>query len=220
MGQAQRCHFWGEKTPRADTLISRQETYLNYGIPPKKFKQNSGILLLEKLDSYQPFNETEMESAKKIRAFVSTHPECFERTYLEGHVTGSAWVVDTTGKRVLLTHHRKLNLWLQLGGHADGDPDTFRVALREAEEESGIKNLVPASKNIFDLDVHPIPAREKEPAHFHYDIRFAFRAPENEFTVGEESHDLAWIDIDRIAERTTEASMLRMALKWKTFFGR
>lgn len=152
--------------------------------------------------------------AGRVARFVSEEPLCFERTTPAGHLTGSAWLVDAAGTRVLLTHHRKLGLWLQLGGHADGDPDLPGVAMREAREESGIKNIFFVSDEIFDVDVHEIPAMRGEPAHLHYDIRFALRAENDRFTVGEESHDLAWIDIDRIRERTIEPSMLRMAAKW------
>jgi 8-oxo-dGTP pyrophosphatase MutT (NUDIX family) len=170
--------------------------------------------LLAKLAGYRAIDADDAARARRIAAFVESTPRCFERANLAGHVTGSAWLVDARGERVLLTHHRKLNLWLQLGGHADGDADALRVARREAEEESGMKNIFPVSEEIFDVDVHPIPARGDEPAHLHYDVRFALRASDDRFTVGEESHELAWVDVARLAEKTSEPSMLRMAAKW------
>ena len=173
--------------------------------------------LLDKLARYRPLDADDAARARRLAAFVESTPRCFDRANATGHVTGSAWLVDAAGRRVLLTHHRKLNLWLQLGGHADGDADTLRVALREASEESRLEKISPVSEEIFDVDVHPIPARGAEPAHLHYDVRFALRALDDRFTVGEESFDLAWIDIARLAEKTTEPSMLRMAAKWIAF---
>ncbi len=170
--------------------------------------------LLKKLKQYRPVDADDRKQAEKIVVFVEGNPNCFEQSNLAGHITGSAWLVDSSGKRVLLTHHKKLGQWLQLGGHADGNPDVLAVAIREAQEESGIKNIQPVSEDIFDVDVHFIPERGSEPAHFHYDVRFALCADENEFVVSSESHNLAWIEIDRVQELTTEESLLRMSRKW------
>ncbi|MBB1088926.1 NUDIX hydrolase [Lysobacter sp. SG-8] len=139
----------------------------------------------------------------------------FVRARLDGHFTGSAWLVDRTGRRVLLTHHRKLERWLQLGGHADGDVELARVALREAEEESGLQDLE-VEPDPFDVDRHWIPARGDVPGHWHYDVRYVVRAGEDErFVVSEESLDLAWCDIAALAaDAATDASMARMARKW------
>src|SRR3990167_3869834 len=95
--------------------------------------------------------------AKDIYHFITREPQCFERECKEGHVTGSALVLNHDHSQVLLTYHRKLNRWLQLGGHSDGNPNTAEVALREAQEESGIQNLEFVTKKIIDVDVHLIP---------------------------------------------------------------
>ncbi|MDG2526650.1 NUDIX hydrolase [Stenotrophomonas sp. HITSZ_GD] len=140
----------------------------------------------------------------------------FARERLAGHFTGSAWLVDATGTRVLLTHHRKLQRWLQLGGHADGDADLAQVALREAQEESGLEGLVLAEDAPFDLDRHWIPERGEVPGHWHYDARYVVRAtgPED-FVVSEESLALAWRPVAELLEDPqSDASMRRMAGKW------
>jgi 8-oxo-dGTP pyrophosphatase MutT (NUDIX family) len=139
----------------------------------------------------------------------------FTRERLAGHFTGSAWLVDRTGARALLTHHRKLGRWLQLGGHADGDADLAAVALKEAEEESGLTGLA-LEPGVFDLDRHWIPARGDVPAHWHYDVRFVVRAGAHEaFTVSEESLDLAWRDIRELRDdAASDESVRRMASKW------
>jgi len=147
--------------------------------------------------------------------FAATQVDAAERSLSFGHLTGSAWLVDAAGTRVLLTHHRKLDRWLQLGGHADGDVDLARVALREAEEESGLRDLV-VEAEIFDLDRHEIPARGDEPAHWHYDVRHVVRAFGGEdFVVSDESHALGWCDISALAaDESADASLRRMARKW------
>ncbi len=148
-------------------------------------------------------------------AFLRSSPAVFERSHPPGHFTGSAWLVSADGARVLLTHHRKLGRWLQLGGHADGDPDLARVALREAEEESGLAGLE-VEGGIFDLDRHAIPARGADPEHWHYDVRYVVRATASEaFAVSEESLELAWVDIAAIAgDAGMDESLRRMARRW------
>jgi 8-oxo-dGTP pyrophosphatase MutT (NUDIX family) len=139
----------------------------------------------------------------------------YRRERLAGHFTGSAWVVSADGKRTLLLHHRKLDRWLQPGGHADGDTDLARVALREAQEETGLRDLI-VEPGIFDLDRHAIPARGAEPEHWHYDVRFVVRATgSEEFAINEESNALAWREIADVADDPhADESMRRMAGKW------
>jgi 8-oxo-dGTP pyrophosphatase MutT (NUDIX family) len=147
-------------------------------------------------------------------SFLHSAPDAFDRHHLAAHFTGSAWLVSADGTRVLLTHHRKLDRWLQLGGHADGDRDLSAVALREAEEESGLVGLV-LEPGIFDIDRHVIPARNDVPEHWHYDVRYVVRADGEDFIVGDESHALAWRPIAPIVEDpAADASLRRMARKW------
>jgi len=153
--------------------------------------------------------------AAHFEVFLAQGPRVFFRDALEGHFTGSAWLVSADGERVLLTHHRKLQRWLQLGGHADGDAELSRVALREAEEESGLTGLS-VEPEPFDLDRHRIPARGHEPEHWHYDVRYVVRAGANEaFEINEESLALAWRSIREIADDpASDVSLRRMAIKW------
>jgi 8-oxo-dGTP pyrophosphatase MutT (NUDIX family) len=147
--------------------------------------------------------------------FARGHADCCERSCVPGHLTGSAWVVSADGERTLLVHHRKLNLWVQPGGHADGEGDLASVALREAEEETGLRDLR-LEGGVFDLDRHAIPARGSEPEHFHYDVRFVVRAGADEaFTVSDESHALRWVPMREIAaDSQADESVRRMATKW------
>ena len=154
-------------------------------------------------------------AAADFAALLSDPRDPFVRERLAGHFTASAWLVDRSRTRVLLTHHRKLGIWVQLGGHADGDRDLRAVALREAEEESGLPGLrvVPG---VFDLDRHWIPERKGVCGHWHYDVRYVVHASDNEaFVVSGESHALAWRDIATIAsDAGADASLCRMAQRW------
>ena len=172
--------------------------------------------LLAALDVYRRRYPDERAVVERFAALLHREARCFERDcFVPGHVTGSAWLVDRAGARVLLTHHRKLGRWLQLGGHADGDEDVLRVAMREALEESSLA-VAPVATDIFDLDVHEIPPRGADPGHAHFDVRFALRAFDREaFRVSDESHALRWVPIAALATLTDEGSMLRMAQKWR-----
>lgn len=139
----------------------------------------------------------------------------YRRERLAGHFTASSWLVSSDGRRTLLTHHRKLGRWLQLGGHADGDEDLSRVALKEAEEESGLTGLS-VEPDIFDLDRHWIPEHKGVPGHWHYDVRFVVYAGDSEdFAISDESLDLAWRDIAALAaDVDADESLRRMARRW------
>ena len=145
--------------------------------------------------------------------FVEAQPRCFERDCWAGHVTGSAWLMNAAGDAVLLTHHKKLDRWLQLGGHSDGVGEPLQVAMTEAREESGLP-VRPLAATIFDIDIHEIPARKADPAHYHYDVRFALAAQGDNFRVSDESHALAWVPVGDMSAFTQEESVLRMARKW------
>ena len=170
--------------------------------------------ILNKLREYQPYNQHERDMYETLVRFVETELNCFDRDLQIGHITGSAWIIDQSHTQALLTHHFKLDRWLQLGGHADGDPDVLRVAMREAREESGIDRIKPLTEAIFDVDVHSIPARDMEPRHLHYDVRFLLEADaETPLVISGESKDLAWINLTDIAQITTEQSITRMVTK-------
>src|SRR5437899_1557771 len=114
----------------------------------------------------------EEKSIKTLFLDLLHHPRAYHRDHLPGHITGSSWIVNEDFTKVLLILHAKLGRWLQPGGHADGDEHVLNVAMREAEEETGLSKLTLLGPGIFDLDVHPIPARKDFAAHDHYDVRF------------------------------------------------
>lgn len=154
--------------------------------------------------------------AAEFGTLIDDVEDAFRRERLGGHFTASCWLVSADGQRLLLTHHCKLQRWLQLGGHADGDRDLARVALKEAEEESGLTGLVLDDPAIFDLDKHWIPERKDVPGHWHYDVRFVIRALGGEdFVLSEESLELAWRPVAEVAsDPQSDESMQRMARRW------
>lgn len=174
--------------------------------------------IIDLLKNYSLRHPTENIVCEAFIDFVNQHQDCFERSLLIGHVTGSAWIIDVAKKSALLTHHRKLDVWFQLGGHADGDSDIFAVALKEAQEESGLEKLRPLSDQIFDIDIHIIPEHKGVPAHEHFDVRFIFSADsEEQLIVSAESKDLAWIPLAEMHKVTSEPSIQRMVEKSRSF---
>lgn len=171
-------------------------------------------LLIQSIERYDPESRDEVAFKKQFLELLE-HPRAFFRDHLPGHITASCWIIDRDKKFALLTHHAKLNRWLQPGGHADGHEDVLAVAQREAYEETGLTSLHVVSPQIFDLDIHPIPARNGFPEHHHYDIRFLFQANKDEsVTISEESQELAWIANHEVPRKTANnISILRMAQK-------
>lgn len=176
--------------------------------------------LIEKLQKYRASGEIEELDRIKILEFVKSHKDCFKRSLTSGHITGSCWLENFDGTKFLLTKHKKLGVWLQLGGHADGDNDIIRVSLKEAHEESGLKNIELVSADIFDLGVHLISPYKDVSAHFHYDIRFLLRASNSneKISMSDESTDLNWFsDVPKGNPEEANRDMLRMIKKWRSF---
>src|SRR5712691_1324612 len=131
--------------------------------------------LLEELRRYHPADSREAEHKGAMLDLLSYGKDPFSRSGFEpGHVTASCFIVDPASRRVLLHHHRRLGRWLQMGGHVENDESTRAAALREATEESGLKDLE-LIDSVIDLDVHTIPYGKGEPDHTHYDVRYVAR---------------------------------------------
>jgi len=171
--------------------------------------------LLEDVRAYRPFDDRERAMCDRLVAFLAANGvRAFDRALPPGHVTASAWIVDPDRTQAVLLHHRKLERWLQLGGHVDGDPDVRRAALREAREESGLRALRLIVEPIYDIDVHRIPARGAEAEHEHYDLRFALEAdPREPLVRNAESHDVRWIALSDLESYAIDDSVRRLAAK-------
>jgi 8-oxo-dGTP pyrophosphatase MutT (NUDIX family) len=174
--------------------------------------------LLAQLAAHDPADAAEAADRDAIAAFVERHPDPFDRGIAEGHLTGSAVVISADGERVLLLHHKKLQRWLQPGGHADaGEATGEAVALREALEETSIPGLAlhPAAPAPLDVDVHDIPARPGEPAHQHLDLRYLFVAPVGATASHDaaESTALRWFGWDELRTLDLDPGLRRALAK-------
>ncbi len=177
------------------------------------------IPFISALSRHTPHDSVESQHLQTTRKFVESHQTCFwQRTTLSGHVTGSAFVVNEQHSHALLLHHAKLNRWVQPGGHLDDDDASPAAgALREASEETGILALTPGAESLFDIDVHAIPARNKdglnEPAHYHYDARYLVVALDDRVNISDESLGFRWVALETLALNAEEPGMVRMAKK-------
>lgn len=145
----------------------------------------------------------------KLEEFISSTPDPYSRD--GDHITGSAWIIDLAKTRVLLTHHKKLNLWIQPGGHSEGETDPLLIAKREGEEETSL-TLEPLSKDPFYFDIFKIPRKNNTPEHLHYDLTFIFKVTgSTEYIVSDESHDLKWVELSDIVDGDYEDNIVNMA---------
>lgn len=164
--------------------------------------------------AYQRRFPDEPSVVDQFREFMDSGEELQGKANPKRHITASAWIVNPGRTRVLLTHHAKLGIWVQLGGHTDEGEDWASAALREAVEESGLSSLRLVDPGLFDLDIHEIPARPDTPGHLHFDLRFLVEADDSSaLTVSSESRDLAWVALADLGHYTREVSQHRMAAK-------
>ena len=166
---------------------------------------------IDGIGAFAPRDARDQAGWMRLAEFVSREPLAFHRDpRVGGHVTGSAFVLSPDGASALLTHHAKLDRWLQLGGHCDGIADTRFTALKEAYEESGLARIRLLSPDVYDIDIHTIPATATEPAHLHYDIRYLMQAEAGQIVASGESHSLAWVPLTRLQDHTNARSVLRL----------
>src|SRR5512143_1358068 len=161
--------------------------------------------LLRALDTYRGAEPGDEEAVSRFRKFLA-RDDPFRREDPEGHVTASA-VVVRPGNEFLLVFHRKLDRWLQPGGHVEaGDATLFDTAVREAREETGISDFeAPLGDSILDLDVHAIPAFGDDPAHFHYDVRFLLTVGGS----GAPGPGTRWFPFAAVGPADTDGSLVR-----------
>jgi 8-oxo-dGTP pyrophosphatase MutT (NUDIX family) len=172
--------------------------------------------LLQLLDRHVTRFIDEAGYVRRARDFVESNTDVFNREHRPMHVTGSAWVVSPDFSQVLILHHVKQDQWFQPGGHADGDADIIRVALRETSEETGLEpahvNLL--SGEVFDVDIHAIPASAEDTWHEHIDIRFLVQI-DNRLPVpgNDESHEVLWVNLREASAFNNNRSTWRMVEK-------
>ncbi|XVN43297.1 MAG: NUDIX hydrolase [Candidatus Rickettsia vulgarisii] len=172
----------------------------------------------KKILEYNSIFPEEMECKEKILQFLDNCQRPFDRETKEGHFTAGSLLLNSDKTKFLVMHHRKLNVWLHLGGHCDGNGDLLSVAIREAQEESGILEIEPLSKEIFDIDIWQIPTSLDEQEHCHYDIKFLLKTVGSDnYIKNEESYDLKWLDLntDDYGEIILDNDIKRMLKKFR-----
>lgn len=174
--------------------------------------------LIDVLASYQASDANEQHHVDTTLALLRKTHCCFLRSDFPAHVVANAWLVSPDGDKVLLMHHRFLNRWLPFGGHADGSANLLNVAMRETQEESGIEDILPLqSAQIFDVDVHDIPANpvRNEPNHLHHCVTYLVRALDEQFFLRDSGvTELRWYRPEELDAIEMTTAMHRMKAKW------
>lgn len=181
--------------------------------------QQASHRLLKLLDAHTCVDDAECESVALAKQMIVQHTDIWLQSCKEGHVTGSGLILDLENKKVLLLHHRKLQLWLQMGGHGEDEFDSSQTALREAFEESGLDDLAffPDRERpmLIDVDTHIIPARNEQVEHYHIDFRYLFStsSPEKVQLVQAEAKAVQWFAFSEIAALRLKPATLRLIQK-------
>lgn len=169
--------------------------------------------LKEQIEKYVPYNEQEENDKEMMLEYINTFEDVLTRENRMCHFTASNWIVNKERTKVLMIYHNIYNSWAWTGGHADGDCDLLHVALKEAEEETGLKNLKVLSDGIYGIQILTVDSHIKRgkfvPSHLHLDCCFLLEADENEMLKikKDENSAVKWIDIDKATEITNEEKM-------------
>lgn len=170
--------------------------------------------LAEQLIHYQPYNEQEMRDRDIIVDFLKNHDDAFLRTNPIAHVTASGWVINRDGTKVLMAYHRIYDSWSWTGGHADGDTELLAVAIREAQEETGLKTVVPVMEALFSIEILTVNGHEKKgvyvPSHLHLNVTYLLYGDETEpLSIKEdENKGVAWFTPEEALQKCTEPWMV------------
>ncbi len=180
-----------------------------YGILGIKIKINVDNLK-ESLEKFNPYNEQEKVERKIMLKYINDFDDVLTRQNEYGHFTSSAFVLNKDRSKILMAYHRIYNSWAWVGGHSDGDNDLLYVAMKEAKEETGIKNVAPISKNIYSLELINVNGHEKREkyvgSHVHLNVTYLLEADENEkiHIKEDENSGVKWVPIDKILEVSSE----------------
>ena len=172
--------------------------------------------LIDLIEKYKPYNEQEEKDKILILDWIRNNENAFFRENAVAHMTASAWVVNRERTKVLMVYHNIYNSWSQLGGHADGDDDLLHVSLKEASEETGLKNVIPLSKDIFSLEVLGVDGHMKKEGyistHIHLNITYLLCANENDIThiKEDENSDVKWFELEEAIKASSEPHMKKI----------
>jgi 8-oxo-dGTP pyrophosphatase MutT (NUDIX family) len=171
--------------------------------------------LVEMLERHRGADAAEETHRRRMLELAGSPGDPFYRKhFVPGHFTASAFILSPDRSSLLLIYHSKLHRWLQPGGHVEpGDADILAAAGREIVEEVGMAAPPLAVEGVFDVDIHPIPARKDEPEHEHFDVRFLFQAPAVDVTAGSDATECRWVPLEEVTVSLTDASVMRAVAK-------
>ena len=172
--------------------------------------------LADGLLRYTPADPSEQGHIERMQRLLESDGNPFSRAHSSpGHFTASAFVLSPEHDALLLIHHGRLDRWLQPGGHFEpGDADLFEAALREAIEETGAEGLrLVHGREIFDVDIHTIPAGRGEPEHEHFDLRVLLDTTSRRIEDSDEVKGAAWVPLDEVGTLESDESVLRAVRK-------
>ncbi|MEI3410714.1 MAG: NUDIX domain-containing protein [Clostridia bacterium] len=194
---------------RAMHEIYSQEKEQQYGVLGIKIKINVDSLK-ENLEEFEPYNEQEEVDKKIILDYINNFDDTLTRQNKYGHFTSSAFVLNKERTKILMVYHKIYNSWAWTGGHSDGDSNLLNVAMKEAKEETGIKNVIPIFKNIYSIEIISVNGHEKSEkyisSHVHLNVTYLLEADENEkiHIKEDENSGVKWVPIDNVLDLTSE----------------
>lgn len=166
--------------------------------------------LAEQIKNYIPFNEQEERDKVLILQWLKENENAFSRKNTVAHMTASAWVVNKDRTKVLMVYHNIYNSWSWLGGHADGEKDLLKVAVREVKEEAGIQNVHPVSEEIFSLESLTVDGHIKNgsyvSSHLHFNVTYLLEADSEESVSikPDENSGVSWFTPEEALKKSTE----------------
>ncbi len=167
-------------------------------------------MILLDIKNYCPFNEQEERDKEQIIAFLENAENPFSRDNSFAHMTASAWIVNPERTKLLMVYHNLYDSWSWTGGHADGEEDLLKVALKEAREETGAENIRPVSDEIYSLEILTVDGHEKKgkylSSHLHMNVTYLLEASEEDTlkVCPEENSAVAWFSLEEALEKSTE----------------
>lgn len=171
--------------------------------------------LINDIKKYVPYNEQEAKDKGLILNAFSNFNNLLTRENKAMHITSSGYVINKNRNKVLMIYHKIYNSWAWTGGHADGDADLLHVAIKEAKEETGLKNITPIINDIFSLDVLTVDGHIKNgsyvSSHLHLNVSYLLEADEydNLIVNEEETEGVCWLPINELSKFCSEEYMVK-----------